>query len=337
MSTAMTMFDNPQMAVPAHIAAFFDQESNIADKVSVPSLSYEGKVWTRSVDGEKIKLTKINDDGEQETIQTLKVIVLDYAKRRGRTYYEGAYDPAKVGMPVCWSNDGDKPDPKVANPQHSDCKNCPQSAKGSKITEQGKAVTACSSHRMIAVVPAAQPTSTPLRCKLAITSLFDKQSPDLEAAGWQAFEQYIDMLRSRGVHHTASVVTKMKFDPNVAYPKVIFSPDRWLDQNELAVVAPIAKSDAVKHLLDGTFTVNGVDGVADEPFEQGDAIPEAKPAPVTAPAPAPKPAAAKPKPAAPKPEIKPAPVAAPEPAVEAAAEVSSDVPADVASLLADWG
>lgn len=334
MSTAMTMFDNPQLAVPAHIAAFFEQEGNIADKATVPSLSYEGKVWTRSVDGEKIKLTKLNDDGEQEPIQTLKVIVLDYAKRRGRTYYEGAYDPAKVGVPVCWSTDGDKPDPKVANPQHSDCKNCPQSAKGSKITEQGKAVTACSAHRMIAVVPAAQPTSTPLRCKLAITSLFDKQSPDLEAAGWLAFEQYIDMLRSRGVQHTASVVTKMKFDPNVAYPKVIFAPDRWLDQSELAAVAKVAKSDEVKHLLDGSFTINGTDGVASQQFEQGDAISE--PAPAAA-KPAPKPAAPKPvsKPAA-KPEIKPAP--APEPAaVEDVVEVSSDVPADVAILLADWG
>lgn len=337
MSTAMTMFDNPSMAVPAHIAAFLETEGNITDKTSVPSLSYEGKVWTRSVDGEKIKLTKINDDGDKEPIQTLKVIVLDYAKRRGRAYYEGAYDPAKQGMPACWSNDGDKPDPKIAAPQHSDCKNCPQSVKGSKITEQGKAVTACSSHRMIAVVPAAQPTSTPLRCKLAITSLFDKQSPDLEAAGWQAFEQYIDMLRSRGVNHTASVVTKMKFDPNVAYPKVIFSPDRWLDQGELTVVAPIAKSDEVKHLLDGTFTVNGVDGVASEPFEQGDNVPEAPaPAPrAAAPKAAAKPAAAKP--AAPKPEIKPAPAPEPEVLPPETAASSSDVPADVASLLADWG
>ena len=337
MTTAMTMFDNPKMAVPAHIAAFLETEGNITDKASVPSLSYEGKVWTRSVDGEKIKLTKVNDDGDNEPIQTLKVIVLDYAKHRGRTYYEGAYDPAKAGMPVCWSNDGNVPDSKIATPQHTDCKKCPQSVKGSKITEQGKAVTACSSHRMIAVVPAAQPTSTPLRCKLAITSLFDKQSPDLEAAGWQAFEQYIDMLRSRGVSHTASVVTKMKFDPNVAYPKVIFSPDRWLEQSELAVVAPIAKSDEVKNLLDGTFTINGVDGVAAEPFEQGDAIPE-----VAAAKPAAKPAAAKPaaKPAAAKPEIKPAPVAEPDPEpvpVESAPAVSSDVPPDVAALLSDWG
>lgn len=225
MSNALTMFDTTQANVPAHIAAFFETDGNIVDKQTVPSLLIEGKVWTRSVDGEKIKLTRRNpDDGEIETIQTLKVIILDYSKKRGRTYYEGAYDPAKPGTPLCWSNDGNVPDPHVQNPQHTDCKNCPKAAKGSRITDQGKAVVACSSQRMLAVVPAAQPNSTPLRLKLSITSLFDKQSPDLEAAGWFAFEQYVDMLRSRGVHHTASVVTKMKFDSNVAYPKVIFSP-----------------------------------------------------------------------------------------------------------------
>ena len=342
MSTALTMFDNPQMAVPAHIASFFETDGNIADKQTVPSLLIEGKVWTRSVDGEKIKLTRKNEDGEVETIQTLKVVILDYNKRRGRTYYEGAYDPGKPGMPLCWSVDGDRPDANVPTPQHSDCKNCPMSAKGSKITEQGKAVAACSQHRMLAVVPAAQPGSTPLRLKLSITSLWDKQSPELEASGWYAFEQYVDMLRSRGVHHTASVVTKIKFDSNAAYPKVIFSPDRWLEQAELAVVAPIAKSEEVKALLDGTFTPNGGDGTRTEPFEQGD-----PPAPAAAPAPKPAPAAAKPAPAPkPKPEIKPAPAPKPEPVVETVAEqaaaveasaVATDVPEDVAALLADWG
>jgi outer membrane biosynthesis protein TonB len=146
------------------------------------------------------------------------------------------------------------------------------------------------------------------------------------------------MLRSRGVHHTASVVTKLKFDSNAAYPKVIFSPDRWLEQSELAVVAPIAKSEEVKALLDGTFTLNNGDGTRTEPFEQGD-----PPAPAATPKPAP--AAAKPAPAPkPKPEITPAPK--PDPVVETVAEqaaavetpaVATDVPEDVAALLADWG
>ena len=223
------------------------------------------------------------------------------------------------------------PDPKIAEPQHSDCKNCPKAAKGSKITEGGKAVVACSTHRMIAVVPAAQPESTPLRCKLAITSLWDKQSPDLEAAGWLAFDNYLDMLRSRGVGHTAAVVTKMKFDPSADFPKVIFSADRWLEPDELAKVAPIAKSAEVKSRLDGSYSINGSDGVKVDTEDNE----EFAPAPVAKPAPAP--AAAKPKPVA---KPKPAPVveAPAAPVTQAVAEpVATDMPEDVAALLADWG
>ncbi len=329
---ALTLFDGPQMAVPAHLAAFFETEGNIAEKQTVPSLTYGGKAWTIHKNGEKTKMTRRNDDGDEEIIQTIKVIVLDYAKDRGRAYYDGAYDPEKPGKPICWSDGGDKPSAAVPQPQAASCKACPMSAKGSKITEQGRAVTACAAHRMIAVVPASQPGSTPLRCKLAITSLYDKQSPDLEKAGWMAFEQYIDLLRSRGVNHTAAVVTKMKFDPNTDYPKVIFSPDRWLSAAELAVAAPAAKSPEVKALLDGSFTVNGSDGVAAEPFEQGDQIPE--PAPTAQPTPATQPASAKPR--APK-ITQPAATPAPQPAAAPAVTVPADVPADVAALLADWG
>lgn len=335
MATAMTMFDNPKMAVPAHVAAFFESDGNIADKQTVPSLTYGGKVWTIHKDGEKIKMTRKNEDGDTEMVQSIKVVILDYAKSRGRAYYEGAYDPDKPGRPVCWSDDGNKPDASIEAPQAHDCKTCPMSAKGSKISESGKAVTACAAHRMIVVVPASKPDSTPLRCKLAITSLFDKQSPDLEAAGWLAFEQYVDLLRSRGVMHTASVVTKMKFDPNTDYPKVIFSPDRWLEPTELGIVGPLSKDVSVTSLLDGTYYVNGSDATKKvDDFEQGDDVPEpaapaAKPAPKAAAKPVAKPA---PKAVAPKPEPEPEP----EEAVPAAA-VGGDVPDDVAALLSEWG
>jgi len=299
MSTEVSLFGATALAIPAELQAFFQENKNISDRVTVPSLSYEGKTWAVVKNGERTKMTRRNDDGEEETIQTIKVVVLDYAKARARAYYEGAYDPDKAGAPLCYSQDGVTPDASVQTPQCTDCKSCPQAVKGSRITEQGKATVACSQHRMIAVVPVADLKSTALRCKLAITSLYDAQSPDLEKANWFAFENYTRFLASRGVPHTAGVVTKMKFDTNVPYPKVIFSPERLLSGDELAVIKPRISSDEVKSLLDGTFSINGVDGVKvtdddNEPFEQ---------------TPAPKPQAA-------KPAAKPAPKPAPEPKVE---------------------
>jgi hypothetical protein len=377
MSSKLTLFQMPQLQIPAHIGSFFGEEKNIVDRHSVPSLGYEGKVWQMNVNGEKTKLVKKNDEGDEEPLSTMRVVILDYGKKRGRAYYEGAYDPAKIGSPVCWSDDGMVPHASIATPQCASCDKCPLAVKGSKISENGKSVTACSQHRMVAVLPANNLEFVPLRLKLAITSDYDKQSPELEAQNWYAFSNYTDFLRSKGVQHTAALVTKMKFDPNVAYPKVMFSPDRWLEAHELAQVASVVRSDAVKSLLAGTYTPAGVDGVpiAAPVMDDEDEAPapapkaaKAKPAPapvvmddddddveilpVAAPvkaAPAPK--APKAAPAAPKaPAAKPAPAAAPvmvmdddddEAPAPKAAPKAAPAPAavgdDVASLLAEWG
>lgn len=266
MATELTMFD-PKSGVPAHVAGFFDEEgSNILDRAMVPSLSPQGKVWTISLDGNKTKLEKLDNDGEKVPVNIMKVVVLDFAKRRGRAYYEGAYDPDKESAPLCWSDDGITPDDTVPEETKSTktshkCGDCPLAAKGSKITDNGKSVAACGQHRMLAVVPANKLDFQPLRLKIAMTSDFDKQSPDAEAQGWFAFSNYMDYLKSRGVQHSAAVVTKMKFDSNATYPKIFFAAERWLQPEELGTVAPLTKSEEVQKLLGGTFTPAGPDGV----------------------------------------------------------------------------
>ena len=267
MANELTIFDQGKSALPAHVVKLFQEESNITERVTVPTLSYEGKVWTIGLDGNKTRLMRKNAEGDEEPVSVMRVVILDYAKQRGRTYYEGAYDPAKIASPTCWSDDGVKPAATLQAPQSAKCDGCPMSVKGSKITEQGKGISACSQHRMVAVVPAsAKPDAdrlsfSALRMKLAITSLWDKTSDDLVKENWRAFDNYTDFMRANGVQHTAALVTKMRFDPNVAYPKVIFSPDRWLSEEELAVIAPRLKGDDIPALLAGTWTPAGIDGV----------------------------------------------------------------------------
>lgn len=331
-------------AVPAHAQALFE-DSNIADKQTVPSLGYEGKVWSVALDGKKTRLTKRNADGDEEPVSVMKVVVLDYAKRRGRSFYEGGYDPNKTSAPVCWSDDGITPDASAVNKQSSKCEGCPQSIKGSKITDTGVETTACSQHRMLAVVPANKLDFTPLRMKIAVTSDYDKKSPDQASQGWHAFSQYTDYLTSNGVKHTAALVTKMKFDSSTAYPKIFFAADRWLEANEVEQVVPLTKSDEVKKLLGGTWTPAGVDGVKkEETTAQPPVAAEPVPAdeeeeeivlPASGPAPQ-QPAqseAAPPKSARQK--ATPAPAAAK--AEEATPTVSTEVPPEVAALLAEWG
>jgi hypothetical protein len=256
-----------------------------------------------------------------------------------------------------------KPHPSIAEPQCASCDNCPLAVKGSKVTEQGKAVTACSQHRMIVVAPLGK-LDMPLRMKLAITSDWDK-NPELEKEKWFAFNNYTDYLRGKGLAHTAIVVTKLRFDPNVPYPKVLFSPDRWLNDKEASVAKSVIRTDAVKNLLSGSWTPAGVDGVKTE-----EAAPAPAPAPApkkAAPAPAPKKAVVPadddedveiipPKKAAPAPKAKvkiqddddedaeiilPKKKAEPEAkakkAKPASDETEAALPEDVQSLLSEWG
>lgn len=276
MNNALTIFDQPQTQVPAHLQQFLNENSNIEDRERVPSLSYEGKVWTISLDGEKTKLVKKDPEtGDELPLQIMRVVVLDYAKRRGRAYYPGSYDPTKASMPECWSDDGIKPHTNVSAPKCTTCAQCPLAVKGSKMSDAGKAISACSQHRMLAVVPAQKMGMTPLRMKIAVTSDYDKESPEMDASGWFAFSQLIDKMRSMNVGHTASFVCKIKFDPNAAFPKLKFSPDRWLTPEELAIVGPAAASDETKARLAGTYTPNGVDGVdhtAAAPADEDDGL-----------------------------------------------------------------
>jgi hypothetical protein len=359
MANDLQMFD-PKAGVPAHVANFFSAEgSNIEDRAKVPSLSPQGKIWTISIDGNKTQMMR-NVDGDMVPVGVMKVVVLDFAKRRGRAYYEGAYDPANESAPICWSDDGITPDETVSDEVKSTktshkCDTCPMAAKGSKITDGGKAVTACSQHRMLAVVPAQKLDFTPLRLKIAITSDFDKQSPDAEAQGWYAFSNYMDYLKSRGVQHSAAVVTKMKFDQNAAYPKIFFAAERWLQPDEIAQIIPLTKSEEVQKLLAGTYTPAGPDGVekasttatpaqtasqqatvatAEAEEDDGEIIM----AGLNAPAAQPTQGAAQAGVAAP--EAKPtkaAPKAAAAPVTEPAPAATTAVDSELGALLADWG
>jgi hypothetical protein len=255
---AVTTWDpNSGGALPAHLANAFDElGSNIADRMNVPSVSYEGKMWTIVKDGNKTKLQTRNDDGDTVPVPVMRVVVLNFNDQRGRAYYEGQYNPAASAAPKCWSADGVAPDDSVREKINPTCKDCPMSVKGSKV-QDGKEMVACSSHRMLAVIPANDLTFDPLRLKIAVTSDYDKDNVE---HGWFAFRQYVDFLKSRGIGHTALVVTKMKFDPNPAYPKILFSIDRPLTESEMPIVIQAVKSPKVVELLAEKWTAAGTAG-----------------------------------------------------------------------------
>lgn len=260
MSTEISIFNNNDLVIPSYLDDFLVEESNIKPRAGVPTLSYRGRKWSTIIGGEKTTFVRKNAEGDEEPVGLLRVIILDFAQKRGRTFYDGPFDPETAKRPDCWTADGETPDSSVEAPQCASCSSCPMSVKGSKINELGKETTACSQHRLVAVVPAGNLEHPPMRLKLSITSDFDSQSPDLEKAGWYAFRNYTDYLRTRQIKHTSAVITKIKFDPNKDFPKVIFSPEGFINAAQAARVAELVRAPEVKALITEAWTPNGEDG-----------------------------------------------------------------------------
>lgn len=257
---ALAMFDPAN--IPGHIVKFNEENTNIADKLSVDSLTYKGKVWTVNIGGNKTPLMKTNDEGDVEPRGTIQLVILGYNDRRGRSYYDTGFDDEKPKQPTCWSPDGITPDPSSIELQAEKCANCPMSVKGSKVTDNNSEGIACQGYRLTAVqLYQTWPEIPPLRLRLAVTSDWDGNNKENEANGWYAFSNLMDFLRSRGVKHTASAIVKAKFDPSVAYPKVLFSPIGWITEDDEAFLAPLATSPDVQALLSQKYTPAGGDNV----------------------------------------------------------------------------
>jgi hypothetical protein len=325
-TTAVTLFEGAPL--PAHIAEI-NEQSNIVPRQQIDTLSFRGKVWRVTADGdENVVLGK---DGDP--VQSVKVIVLDYNKARSRSFYP-PYVEGQSKPPICWSNDGVAPDNDVQEKQSPTCATCPNAVKGSKITDAGKQTTACAQFKRAVVVPAAVPDFKPLLVKIPQTSMWDKDNKENEQKGFYAFDQYMDMLKSRGVNHTAAVVTKVKFDPRTAYPKLLFAADGWLPEQ----IAPNIKRqlsenkekiDALMKVVDlseaaplapspDEYTAPAAQAAAPAPAA-AQAAPvapaQAAPAAPAAAAARPRPASPRARAAAPAPAAAAAPAAAPAPAM----------------------
>jgi hypothetical protein len=252
-----------EVVVPKYISDAFAGESNIDVRVSIDQLSYRGKVWRRVVGGEETVMTKMDGDGERVNMQSVKVVVLAQNKARSRSYYAGAYTPGENKSPDCYSADGITPDKSVAEPCADKCADCPNSVKGSKVSDNGKAMTACSVFKRLAIVPAgvAGIAKHPVMLlRLAQTSVWDKDDGANVAQGWYAWDQFQEMLKARGCDHSAQVETHVKFDSAVEYPKLLFSTKRWLTEEEVAAAKARIKSDAT--VIGNVLTGGDRDGVA---------------------------------------------------------------------------
>lgn len=229
---------------------------------------------------------------------SLDVIILGANANVSRTFYAGKYDAKVKNLPNCWSPDGKVPHATVETPQHANCAQCPQNAKGSKIHDDGTKGRACSFSKRIAVMLHGDPDNVVYQMDIKALSIFGAGIP---SEGKYSLSEYAKLVVSRGVR-VDGMVTRLSFDMNSSVPKLYFTPQAFISEQEMHVVSTLAAGDDVKRILEVTAdTVTDLGGDAEGPAQtakptQGSAAktaaPVLAPAPTATPTPAPAPAPA---------------------------------------------
>jgi len=285
--------------------------------VSTKRISIKGGVFRLVAGGKEI--ASIDE-------RHLDVVIVKAAPKVSRIFYAKAYDADNIAGPDCWSNDGEKPDASIKEPQNHTCLGCPQNEAGSGNGNS----RACRFQQRLAVVLANNPEGDVLQLTLPATSIFGKEDGDKRPL--QAYARFL--AAQTPPVNPEQIVTRMKFDTKAESPKLFFTPVRWLEDAEYESVSKQAESEDAKRAV--IMTVAQADGVKakaapmDIPGKPTKAAPKVEAEDDEDEAPAPKAKAAKTKPVASEDD---------EPEVRKAPSKETAVPAKkskLADIVSDW-
>jgi hypothetical protein len=312
--------------VPAHLAARMGQPSALAQALS-GGISGGSDFPRISIKASRFRV--IEDGTETVLNQThLDVVVVGANPRLSKTWYAKEWNKdAEPTAPDCFSLDGMTPHPDSTAPQNDLCASCPQNAWGSKIAPNGQQLKACSDKKRLAVVAAD-----------------DARGPvyllEVTPAALKGLNAYQKELSVRGIAPEI-VRTRVSFDTDASFPKLMFGFGGFLDEDTMAAVDGLFGSDQVQEITG-----------EQAPVAVAKPAPAAKPAPVKAapkavepepeaeeepaPAPAAKRGFGAAKPAAAAPAAKPV-AAKPAAAKAAAPDAAKSLADEIAGLLEEVG
>jgi hypothetical protein len=243
MSNDVALFDKANL--PAHLAQMFPATNDLSANVNIGSfahLSIKGKVWT-VIRGKDDKQVVMNEDGDPRS--SIEVVIIKANPHISKVFYMGGYVEGSDAKPACYSNDGIAPAADAAEPQSKKCAICPHNQWGSKITENGSKIKACTDSRRLAVAPAGD--------------LKDPMLLRVPAASLKPLGEYGEMFARKGVPYQAAV-TKIRFDPEAASPRLLFKFERFLDADDAATVREMIESSVVANIVgDGPVSVPDVE------------------------------------------------------------------------------
>lgn len=239
MSAELIPFD--QAGVPAELANLLggedandDLSSGVSGGFSV--ISFRGSKWRVKHSGEETLIT----DAENEAVASIRVVMLKANKNISKNYYKEGFVEGSTDAPTCFSVDGEKPDASIEKPENPVCATCPHNQFGSRITDSGSKAKACSDTRRVAVIPEGdfknERFGGPMLLRVPAASL-----SELAAFG--------KAMKAKHYPYN-TIVTKVGFDPDTAYPKLKFSAYRPLTADESAEIIELLKDDDYRQKLD---------------------------------------------------------------------------------------
>jgi len=273
-----------QIQLPATMggpSALFAQSQVKADDMaagvgqSFAILSVRGKNWRLKFRGEETTLMRppVTPGGPPDGPRaSVEVVIVKASPSIAKIFYKAGYVEGNSSPPECWSVDGVKPDPASPEKQCDTCAGCPHNVWGSKMTEAGKAGKACADSKRLVVAPIED-----LRNELYGGPILMR----IPAASLGDMANYSNGLQAQGYPYYG-VVTSLSFDLQVAYPKIVFSPVRALNDHEAAIVLELQNDHRTTRILS-----EAVDQVRAEVSPPPAQIPQVAPVPPATPAPTP--------------------------------------------------
>jgi hypothetical protein len=209
-------------------------------------ISIEGGAFREFVGGKEVRVSEE---------RAMKIVLINAAPV-SRMFFMGTYVKGAKTKPTCWSSDTQTPDKAVPEGQRQAkfCKDCKQHIKGSG---QGE-TRACRFQQRIAVALDGELHKEAVyQITLPSTSVFgDAEGKKMPL---QAYGRHLKAYNTPAI----SIVTEMRFDIDSATPKLVFSPVRALEEEELkAAVKLQSHPDTTKAI---TMNVSQMDGVIPAP------------------------------------------------------------------------
>ena len=242
--------------------SIFQQQNTVATNREVSELSKAladsgGGSTSRRITMSKGVFRRIVNGKEAGKVKDgfLNVIVINALPKVSRQFYATAFDPdAAPTLPDCWSNQGDVPDAKAANPQSASCATCPQNIDGSGTNGKGRA---CRFNRRVAVLLENDMSGDIYQFNIPAKSLFGKG-----VGNTHPFESYIKFLPANG-ESIDRIITQIAFDENETADVLKFTPVRHLTDEEIDVVETAQATQESKRVIQ--LTVAQQDGVVKLP------------------------------------------------------------------------